>query len=120
MRSRILLAGHGAGVGIGCLYGRAGKDDKGGIRQRVVHVPREVDFEVVRDVVRLVGDHDNVAPLAEHRVRSPVSRLVGEQHVDNRGDYVARGDGPLGVRVGAVGKLPMKGCARIKTEFNVA
>ena len=69
---------------------RAGEADERGVGQRVAHVPREAVDEVVLAAVRLVGDHDDVAPLGERRV--PVALLLGEELLDGREHHAAGRD----------------------------
>ena len=71
-----VVAEHSARIGVGLLDRSPGEADERSVGQRVAHVPREAIDEVVLAAVRLVGDDDDVAPLAEQWVR--LTRLSQE------------------------------------------
>ena len=70
---------------------RAGEADERGIRQGVAHVAGEAVDEVVLAAVRLVGDHDDVAPVGEQRV-PVVAPRSGQELLDGGEDHAARRD----------------------------
>ena len=69
-----VVAKDSARVRIGFFNRGTGEADERSIRQRITHVPGESIDEVVLAAVRLVGNHDNIAPLREHlhSARSPL------------------------------------------------
>ena len=58
-----VIAEHGSGVGVGLLDGCPSEPDERCVRQRIPHVACEAVDEVVLAAVRLVSDHDDVAPI---------------------------------------------------------
>ena len=65
------------GCSVGQFDGRAGEADKGGVGQRIAHVPGEAVDEVVLAAVGLVGDHHDVGTLTEQRMRARRARRAG-------------------------------------------
>ena len=103
-----VVAEDGARVAVGQLDRRAGEADERGVGQRVAHVAREAVDEVVLAAVRLVGDDDDVAPVAEQRVL--LARL-GQELLDRGEDHAAGGDLELG-RAGRRGSSACTGVCR--------
>jgi len=66
-------------------------------------VARKAVDEVVLAAVRLVGDHDDVAPLGEDRVA--VALLLRQELLDRREHHAARRHRELQAQIGAVGGL---------------
>jgi hypothetical protein len=94
-----VVAEHRPRVGILQLDRGAGEADEGRMGQRITHVPREAVDEVVLAAVRLVGDHDDVAAVGQHRL--PVALLLGEELLDRGEDHAPRRDGKLLPQVGS-------------------
>ena len=86
-----VVAKDGARIGVGLLDRRAGEADERGVRQCVVQVPGEAVDEIVLAAMRLVGDHDDIAPLDSTGWRSPFSS--GHEFLDGR-EHNAAGAAP--------------------------
>ena len=65
------VAEHLAGVAVGERDRRAGERDERGVRQGVPEVAGVAVEVVVVAAVRLVDDHDDVAPVGQQRVLEP-------------------------------------------------
>ena len=98
-----VVAEHGAGAGVRELDRRAGEADERGVGQRVAQVARVAVEEVVLAAVRLVGDHDDVAPLGEERM--PVALVVRKELLDRGEHDPARFHPESGAQVGPAGGL---------------